>query len=163
MSIDGYLIIFFVLEWSSDYFFQLGARNPFQGFSAVTPKNLDKLALEFRKQCRGHAVFCLPSCCCFHGLFSHSPTVFQLIPITPGREFRGAARPTSHSNPNTELQPTGSQVDLLLLDVLAILSQPESKSVLLTFRKTKVKPNKETSNHLQNREHSSPNESTILN
>lgn len=59
---------------------------------------------EFKKQCHGHADLCFPSCCFFHCLFSHSQTVFQLIPIMPGREFAGAASPTSHRKPNTELK-----------------------------------------------------------
>lgn len=100
--------------------------------------NLDEPFLEFKKQCC-HAVFCFPSHCCFHCLFSHSQTVFQLIPIIPGREFRGVARPTSHSKPNTELGPTGSQVELLLLDVCVHAPQPGSKSILFTLRKTEAK------------------------
>lgn len=119
--------------------FDLSLLKFFSAASAVTFYNLEEPQQEFKKQCHGHAVFCFPSRCCFHCLFSHFQTVFQLIPIIPGGEFRGAARPTSHSKPNTALDPTGSQVELLLLDVCVHAPQPGSRSILLTFRKTKAK------------------------
>lgn len=60
------------------------------------------------------------------------------MPIIPGREFRGAARPTSNSKRSTELEPTGSQVELLLLDVYVHDLQPGTKSIRLTLRKTEA-------------------------
>lgn len=83
--------------------------------SAVTFSNLGEPAPEFKKTMSRPCCLLFPSHCCFHSLFSHSQTVFQLIPIIPDREFRGAAWPTSYSKPNTELEPTGSQVELLCL------------------------------------------------
>ena len=59
---------------------------------------------------------------------------FQANPHHLQQGFRGAARPTSHSKPNTELEPTGSQVELLLLDVCVCAPQPGSKSIPLTFQ-----------------------------
>lgn len=106
---------------------QLFLLSPFQNLGKPVQSSKNKVAAMLS--------FCSPSRCCFHCLFSPSQTVFQLIPIIPDREFRGVAGPTSRSKPGAELDPTGSQVELLLLHVWVRAPQPESKSILLTFRR----------------------------
>lgn len=100
-------------------------------FSAATLYNLCELVVEFKKAVsRPCCLFVFTSCCCFHCLFSHLQALFS---ANPPSSLAGAARPTSHSKPNTEKEPTGSQVELLLLDVFLQPPRPESKSIL--FRK----------------------------
>lgn len=100
-------------------------------FSAATLYNLCELVVEFKKAVsRPCCLFVFTSCCCFHCLFSHLQALFS---ANPPSSLAGAARPTSHSKPNTEKEPTGSQVELLLLDVFLQALRPESKSIL--FRK----------------------------
>lgn len=112
----------------------MSLKNYFHLLFAVTFYNLDKPVLEFTKRCHGHAVFCLPSCCCFHCLFSHSQTVFQLIPTTPQQWIQGQPGLHHTPNPTQSCSLQGHRWSSCSLMFLSMLSQPESRSILLTLK-----------------------------